>query len=183
MAKRKDKRTSDWIDIKDLLDGPIGKVIERLQELQATYPKGEIEVRTDYEYGEGYAAARLNFERDKTPLELECEQWDAKARQYQALKTESFAFANNKTPYPRADEMEALRKELGFFAMVPMRGTLRIYENEVIVMDMTRGGRRRDGTWVFQMMSPMMMAGGAELSESAKALQAMYDRMDEECLT
>jgi len=29
----------------------------------------------------------------------------------------------------------------------------------------------------------MMMAGGAELSESAKALQAMYDRMDEEYLT
>jgi hypothetical protein len=173
MTKRKTKanRTSDRIDIKDLLEGPLSKVIERLQGLQAEYPDGVVEVTTDYEYGESYAAARLNFTRDKTALEIECEQWREKADLLQAMRSEAIAFARNNTIYPRADEMEALHKELGFFALAPMRGSIMICEGEVLVFDRMRGARRRDGTWAMR----MLMVG-------TEAMQAMYDKMDEEFL-
>lgn len=170
---KKPELVSAELDIKDKLDGEIEAVIRRLQELAEKYPGATIDVHTDYEYGESYAAASLRFMRPKTALETERDEWDAKARQYDALRREAAAFVSNGVSYPREDEINALKKELGFFAMAPMRGTLMIHDGEVLVMDMTRGARRRDGSWVLQMMG---FGGDGKLQE-------LWDKMDAEYRT
>jgi hypothetical protein len=148
-----DTTTRDAIDIKEQLNGAtIADAIAFLTDLAKEHPEGTIEISTDMEYGESYAAARLNFTRPMTPLEIEVQEWDEKARTLEALKREAAAFAKNGMEHPRSEEIEALRKELGFFAIVPMRGTLTIHDGEVLVWDMSRGARRRDGTWVLRTM-------------------------------
>lgn len=169
-TKKQTPQVRDSLDIKDKLDGPIADVIAALQELQKDYPDATVNVITEYSYGDASAAARLEFYRNKEPVEIERDQWAAKARTLADLRAEQAAFAKNGTPYPRADEIEALRKELGFFAMAPMHGMLQIHDGEVILFDMMRGGRRRDGSWVLRMMH----SSSPELDKMYEASDAQY---------
>lgn len=158
----------DSFSIKEKLEGKITDVIAALQELAEEYPDATIEVTTEHSYGDYSAVANLEFIRPQEPVEAEREMWATKADQLQALRTEAVAFERNGIAYPKSAEIEALRKELGFFAMAPKEATIRIYEGEVIVSDWNRGGRRRDGSWVYRMLS-----GYGELD-------AAFDKMDEQ---
>lgn len=155
---KKQPTTRDEIDIKGKLEGKIETVIKNLQALAKKYPGAEVDVYTDYQYGESYSAARLQFTRAKTAIEIERDMWDEKARQYDALRRQASAFVANDTPFPREAEMKALGAELGYFALAPSAATLAIFDGEVLVYDMGRGARRRDGTWVLTTMmgSPEM---------------------------
>lgn len=166
----KTETVRDSIDIEDILEGTIPEVIAKLTELHAKYPDGVVELGTRMEYGETYLRAELSYERPKEPIEKELEMWEAKAAHLDALRREARAFTSNDVPYPRADEIEALRKELGFFAMAPMRGSFTIYNGEILVHDMMRGARRRDGTFVLR----MMMGLDEEYEKRFEAMDAEY---------
>lgn len=164
---KKQPTTRDEIDIKDKLEGKIETVIKNLQALAKKYPGAEVDVYTDYQYGESYAAARLEFVRPMTKIEIERDTWEEKARTLSALEREAVAFERNNQPYPRADEIDSLRRELGFFAMAPSRATLVIFNGEIVAHEMRRAVRR-DGTVVLRM-----------LGMDSPALKAMEDKEDE----
>jgi hypothetical protein len=159
----------DAIDIREKLNGAsISDAIAYLTELAKDYPEGDIEITTDMEYGESYAAARLNFTRPKTAVEVELAEWEGKARALDTLNREADAFAKNGIEHPKAAEIEALRRELGFFAMAPMSGMLIIFDGEILVHDMMRGARRRDGTFVITTLT----------TGSSHELEKMYEQVD-----
>lgn len=172
MTKKTTPQVAEYLDIKDQLDGPIEKVISRLQALAKKHPKAKVSVGTTMEYGETYAQAELRYYRDMLPIEIERDAIAEKAETLQALRNEARAFTANNIPYPRAAEIEELRKELGFFAMAPMRGTIEIYDGEILVSDMMRGSRRKDGTWVLRMM----------MGASSPEIDAIYEARDAEYL-
>lgn len=147
MAKRKLETTYDEVDILSKLDGKIGDVIARLTVLQEQYPDGVIDVGTYNSYGDVFAQATIRFERPKTPVEIELGSWSAKLDRLNRLRTEEKSFRANGLEHPKADEIMALRRELGFYA----KGWLQIYGDEVVVVDSSRGLRRRNGEWVVRM--------------------------------
>ena len=140
------KTTHDEINLD--LDGTIDAAIKKLTKLKKDYPKGRIRLTSDCEYGETYPRLKLEFTRPKKPIEIELEAWKEKQGRFAAHETAARAYAANGDPYPRADEMAALKEELGYF--VPDRmGWLQIWDDNTIVMwDSMRGAQTRDGTWV-----------------------------------
>lgn len=141
------KTTRDEINLD--LDGTIDAAIKKLHALKKKYPDGRINLTSDHEYGESYPRLKLEFTRPKEPVEIEYDMWREKQSRYSELCAAARAYEREGDTYPRAAELAALKEELGCFADNRM-SMLQIYDGEVITTDMMRGGRRRDGTWVFR---------------------------------
>jgi hypothetical protein len=142
--------TRDEIDID--LDGSITKAINKLTKLKKLYPKGQIRLTNEYEYGESYAKLKLEFVRPKDSVELECDKWSAKLRQLDELRSAARAFKSEGVEYPRTDEIVALEKELGAWAQGRHVGGLTIFGDAVYMHDMMLGAYDREGSWVFKSM-------------------------------
>lgn len=168
MPTNKKRVTGDTIDVKEQLTGPIKTVIGNLQKLAEKYPEGEIEIGTHIEYGDTYEHAYLNYTRDQTPLEIELDDLNTKCRRLQTMRADAAAFAANDTPYPKAKQMAALKAELGYLALAPMRGTLCIEGNRIVVWDMMRGARTKTGEWTSRRIS--VFGGGKEEAKFAKQM-------------
>lgn len=135
------KTTRDEINID--LDGSIDEAIAELRRMKKLYPKGEVSLENEYEYGESYARLKLRFTRPMEPVEIELEKWRTKRRKYDELSKAAAAYKREGDVYPRAAELKKLGDELGCFA--DSMAELVIFGGEVIAMDYFRGGCTRDG--------------------------------------
>jgi hypothetical protein len=164
--------TRDEIDID--LDGSITKAINKLTKLKKLYPKGQIRLTNEYEYGESYAKLKLEFVRAKDTAEREFDKWQAKLRQLDELRAAARAFKSEGVEYPRIDEIAALEKELGAWAKGRRLGGLTIIGNDVYMHDMMLGAFDREGSWAFKtMMHPDLRAdwGDGPIGEDIAALE------------
>lgn len=175
--------TRETVDISETINNlHIEKAIDALKELSAKYPNAWIELTHEYEHGESYEKLYLHYDRDKTVVELDLDDLNEKCRRLQALKSEAGAFKRNGTPYPRREELLALADELGSLAFAPQWGTLGIYEGEVVVQDMTRGVRRRNGEWIMRMRSFHFATDDPEMKKRHDALEEMQAQNDRNVL-
>lgn len=157
------KTTRDAIEID--LNGSIDKAIRKLQGLKKKYPGGELDFTSEMEYGERYEKLYLRFERDKEPVEIELDKWRAKRERYGVLASAAAAFEGEGAPYPRAEELAALKEELGCWT--GRMCSLGIYDGEVLAQGF-HGARRRDGTWVWRMI------GFGDQEEQDRMAEAMW---------
>jgi hypothetical protein len=123
------KTTRDEINID--IDGSIDHAIAELKRLKKLYPNAQIQLTSDYEYGESYERLKLRFERPKTPVEIELEGWQQKVNLLNQMRQAARAYSAEGDPYPRQEEMKKLEKELGCFAE-PM-GRLLISGDEIVI--------------------------------------------------
>jgi hypothetical protein len=136
------KTTRDEISVD--LDGTIDAAIKKLQKLKKQYPDGRLNLTSDYEYGESYPHLKLEFTRNKEPIEQELEAWKEKRGRYDSMRNAAAAFASEGAEYPRSAELAELKDELGYFAE-PM-SSLVYGDGEVLVSNMF-GTRTRSGEW------------------------------------
>lgn len=174
----------ETIDISEQIDNlHIEKAIDLLKGLSAEHPDSWLSLTREYEFGESYEKLYLHYEREKVAIELELDATEEKCRLLQSLVAEAAAFKRNGSPYPRRDEVHALAKELGFLALAPASGRLGIYENEIVVSDMMRGTRRRDGEWIMRMIHAFEMpTDNEELKASSKSLADMQEQHERDLL-
>lgn len=142
-----DKTTRDEIDID--LDGTINHAIKELERLKKLYPKGKIWLTSDTEYGETYPRLRLEFTRPKTAIEIELAEWRDKLGRYSQLATAAQAYEREGDVYPRAEELIALKSELGCFT--DRMTSLVIHGDEILAWGFD-GARTRDGQWRMRTM-------------------------------
>lgn len=137
--------TRDEININ--LDGSIDSAIKELNRLKKLYPKGEISLENEYEYGVSYARLKLNFTRPLEPIEIELGRWHAKREKFDAMRKAAKAYKSEGDRYPRADEMAALEEELG--GLAEPSSSLIIHGGEIVAWGF-EGIKSKDGRWIMR---------------------------------